>query len=310
MPPQTLHHAALAIVLATLVAASFGVLAHGHPSNGDLSGLDTGDDRYILWYRNYDSRSVRALLELALEKTPEYGGYTIVRSQEMAQGRALRELRNPNSDLVDIANVAASIEREEQLYAVPVPIHGGLLGLRVCVVRKQNLPMFENVSSLDDFREQEIVIGQGAHWPDTPILEAAGIPVVTHSRFEVMFRMLRNDRFHCFARGVSEVLYDLESQPADDLVVEPNLMLAYPMPSYFFTGPRDHETAQRIQLGLDRAIRDGSFSDYLEHWFSRSVEILELDRRKVLELENPYLSDESAQIGREALESLRRRIGR
>ena len=132
--------------------------------------------------------------------------------------------------------------------------------------------------------------------------------MVTHSRYEVLFRMLENGRFDCFARGVSEVLYDLEKHSNPDLVIEPDLLIAYPMPSYFFTAPEDHETAQRIRLGLERAIEDGSFARYLQTWYGRPVKELELNRRITIDLPNPYLSEESARIGRRTLEALRRRI--
>jgi len=269
---------------------------------------ETGSREYVLWYRNYDSPAIRALVELALEKTPEYGGFRIIRSEELSQGRALRELADGQSRLVDIANVATSLEREEFLTATPFPVDGGLLGFRVCVVLPKSLPRFADIQNLDDLRASQIWIGQGSHWPDTPVLEANGIPVVTHSRYEILFGMLRNERFECFARGVSEVLYDLEMEQDPNLVIEPNLLLAYPMPSYLFVGPNDQETAHRLQLGIERAIHDGSFSTFLKTYYASAVKALHLDKRRVIALENPFLSDESRYVGRSTLENLRRRL--
>lgn len=263
---------------------------------------------YILWYRNYDNPAIRNLVELALRKTSEYGEFRIIRSEEISQGRALRELGNPQSRILDIANVATSEERETFLNAIPVPVDGGLLGFRVCLVLPEQLSLFEGVSSLDDLRKRDIQIGQGAHWPDTPILEANGINVITHTRYEILFGMLRNKRFDCYARGVSEVLFDLQHNKVEDLVIEPNILLAYAMPSYLFVAPEDHETAQRLQLGLERTIKDGSFAVYLKNWFGRAVSLLGLDRRSVITLENPYLSEESRYVGRRTLENLERRV--
>jgi len=263
---------------------------------------------YVLWYRNYDSPAIRALVELALKKTPEYGDFRVIRSEELSQGRALRELTDGQSRLVDIANVATSAEREEFLTAIPFPVDGGLLGFRVCVVLPESLPKFAGIKNLDDLRASQIWIGQGSHWPDTPVLEANGIPVVTHSRYEILFGMLRNKRFDCFARGVSEVLYDLEMEQDPNLVIEPNLLIAYPMPSYLFVGPHDQETAHRLQLGIERAIYDGSFSDFLRAYYARAVRDLNLDTRTVIALENPFLSEESRYVGRSTLENLRRRL--
>lgn len=263
---------------------------------------------YVLWYRNYDSPAIRALVQLALKKTPEYGDFRIIRSEELSQGRVLRELTDGQSRLVDIANVATSAERESFLTAIPFPVDGGLLGFRVCVVLPESLPRFARIKNLDDLRSSQIRIGQGSHWPDTPVLEANGIQVITHSRYEILFGMLRNERFECFARGVSEVLYDLEMEQDPNLVIEPNLLIAYPMPSYLFVGPHDQETAHRLQLGIERAIHDGSFRDFLRAYYARAVRDLNLDMRRVIALENPFLSEESRYIGRSTLENLRRRL--
>lgn len=271
----------------------------------------TASDRhdYRLWYRNYDSPAIYNLVRLALTKTPEYGPFTLVRSQEISQGRALHELASGSSNgLVEIANVATSVYREETLTPIPVPVDGGLLGFRVCLILPEKLDLFANIQSLEDLRRGDIRIGQGSHWPDTPVLHANGIDVVTHARYEILFGMLRNDRFDCFARGISEVLYDLRRERADDLIIEPDLLLAYPMPSYLFVGKNDHETAQRLQLGLERAIEDGSFGEYLDKWFGRAIEELNLEERTVIALENPYLSEDSRHIAREALYGLARRI--
>ena len=111
---------------------------------------------YTLWYRNYDSGAVRSLLELALDKTPEYGSYRLLRSEEMAQGRALMELAREERKLLDIATVATTQEREEDLHAIPVPIDGGLLGLRVCVTTRDRISRFEGINSLDDLRKKTL----------------------------------------------------------------------------------------------------------------------------------------------------------
>jgi hypothetical protein len=263
---------------------------------------------HYLWYRNYDNPAVIAALRLAFDKTPEYGPYNIRRSPEMVQGRAMLELEAGSDQLVTVANVATSPEREQDLYAIPLPIDGGLLGLRVCVIKEDRLPVFEGIESISEFAERGLSIGQGSHWPDSHILAANGLEVVTHTRFETLFIMLRRDRFDCFARGVGEVLFDLERVRDNGLIIEPDLLLAYPMPSYLFVGPGDHETAQRIELGLKRAISDGSFALYLANYFGRAVDKLSLGRRTLLVLENPMLSDDSGPIGRQALETLQRRI--
>jgi hypothetical protein len=275
----------------------------------DVAADTTDNHRELtLWYRNYDSPAIRNLVTLALDKTPEYGSYELRRSLEVSQGRALLELTKSSNRILDIANVASTAEREASLNPIPVPVDGGLLGFRVCLVVPDNLQKFKEVSSLDDLKARKVSIGQGTHWPDTPILEANGLTVITNPRFEVLLAMALNQRFDCFARGISEVLYDLEQPRAKGLVVEPDLLIAYPLPSYLFAAKYDHDTAHRLQLGIERAIEDGSFADYLRKHFGRAMKELNLKHRTIITLKNPYLSDESNGIGRKTLEELTRRI--
>lgn len=268
------------------------------------------DDRFLLWYRNYDSPPVRALVALALEKTPEYGHYILARSHEMSQGRALRELKNNQSSLLDIANVASDSRRDEELLAIPIPIDGGLLGLRICIVRRDDLPKFRGIRSVKDLSARKIRIGQGTHWPDTNILQVNGIEVVTHSRYEILFRMLDNDRFECFARGVSEVIYDLRLQNDPNYMIEPSVLIAYAMPSYFYVSKGRQQVAYRLQLGMERAILDGSFAEYLDRFYGRAIENLNLASRQILVLDNPFLSRDSWNVGQRTLQDLRNRIDR
>lgn len=87
-----------------------------------------------------------------------------------------------------------------------------------------------------------------------------------------------------------------------------NSIIAYPMPSYFFVSRHNHETAQRLQLGMERAIHDGSFGKHLNHFYGKVMKVLDLEKRKVLVLSNPYLTEESWTIGRHTLRDLQRRI--
>ncbi len=283
---------------------SGALYASGSPSpTADEDAQDV-----LLWYRNYDSPAIRGLLELALNKTPEYGPYHLVRSQEMNQGRALREMARDNRKAVQVANVATTPDREDNMLAVQIPIDGGLLGYRVCVTTPQMLDRFEGVERLADVRERHIRFGQGRHWPDTRVLEANGLDVVTHTRFETLFEMLDSGRFECFARGVSEVVYDLKLQKDPRFVVEPTLMFTYTMPSYFFVGSGDYPLAVRIQLGLERSIADGSFVEYLNRYFTEPLEALNLTGRRVFHLGNPWLPGGAYGISKDVLQNMKVQI--
>ncbi|MFE8073285.1 transporter substrate-binding domain-containing protein [Marinobacteraceae bacterium S3BR75-40.1] len=251
------------------------------------------DSVLTLWARNFYSPPIRALLQLALDETPEYPELTIEPSVPMVQGRVVVELARNNSDLVDVANIATSRDRESELTTVRFPVDSGLLGMRVCLIRKGEADRFAGIERPSQFQRRGLVIGQGTHWPDKEILEANGFEVVTAARFKTLFQMLRRERFDCFLRGVGEVLFDLEQQGSEGLQIEPHLLFSYKMPSYFFFAPRDEALAQRIQLGLERAVADGRYDKFFRHYFGRALTKLDISSRQRIPLFNPLLTEDS-----------------
>jgi len=101
-----------------------------------------------LWYRNYDSAQTLGLLHLALSKTThEYGSYEIVRGQKLSQRRALAALIRNQTYLLDVINAVVDDEREAALHPVRVVSDEGLIGYRVCLIHRDDLPRFENIRS-------------------------------------------------------------------------------------------------------------------------------------------------------------------
>ena len=250
-----------------------------------------------LWQRNYTSPPIYRLVELALEKTPEFGPAVIEPSLPMSQARALVHLEQGNRSQIRVANVATSPAREEKLQPIAIPVDRGLLGFRVCLIRKGEQQRFDNILTSAQWQEKGLSIGQGAHWPDTAILRASGFNVITSPRFENLFGMLERGRFDCFLRGIGEILMDLEGYEGDELTVEENLVFSYPLSSYLFVAPDDIEMAHRLELGLRRAIENGAYDAFFDSYFRQPIQEMGLFRRTFIPLENPMLGvDEKAPV--------------
>lgn len=253
---------------------------------------DETSDVIKLWQRNYNSPPIHRLVELALEKTPEFGPAVIQSSLPMSQGRALAHLEKDNRAQIRVANVATSPAREEKLQPIAIPVDRGLLGFRVCLIRKGTQARFRGILTAEQWQEKNLAIGQGAHWPDTPILRANGFEVVTSPQFANLFAMLERERFDCFLRGIGEVQVDLENYEGDGITIEGSLVFSYPLPNYLFVSPDDLEMAQRLELGLRRAIEDGAYDDFFNRYFRKPSQELGLFRRTFIPLENPMLGVE------------------
>ncbi|MFV0423595.1 hypothetical protein [Oleidesulfovibrio sp.] len=232
-----------------------------------------------------------SLLQLALDKTAdEYGVATVVVTDfNVTQGRALTELAREQDSRIDVDWAATSLRREQDLLPVRVPLLGGLLGYRVPVIRVDSVGDFSAIRAIGDLRHYKAV--QGMHWPDSDILEFAGIPVERVPLFESMYAMLKEGRSDFFPRGIAEAYAEVEETGGGALVVFDALLIQYPMPMYFFTSHLRPKLAVRLEKGLRAAIHDGSFSRLFRS-HPATAPLFPLSRfvgSRVIHLENPNL---------------------
>ncbi|WP_317931819.1 hypothetical protein [Halioxenophilus sp. WMMB6] len=281
-------------LLAVLCACWSLLAAAGSPDVEPITPAPTlnSNETITYWYRNYDLPSTYALLQMALAMTEDlYGPTQIKRSTEISQGRALAALADHHFEQVSVMNVVVDEHREEASSLIPIPIatDQGLFGYRICIIQKKNLPLFENINSHLDVNARGIVFGQGAHWPDTRILQANQLRVVTSARYENLFDMLKGGRFNCFLRGANEVVDDLAYANDPNLIIEPNLAFVYPSAALFFVNKADVALAARIELGLRRAILSGAYAQFLREHYAKNLELLNIDQRRIIRLNNPLI---------------------
>lgn len=242
-----------------------------------------------------DNRSAYfiALLHLAIDKTQaDFGLARLVPVQGLeTQSRALAQL---TKDLdIDVLWTMTSIEREQKLLPVRVPLMKGLMGLRLLIVREQDLQRFAHIETLVQLRE--LSAGQGEDWPDSDIMRFNGLVVKTSVNYRALFKQLESRRFDYLPRAFNEPFDELANLPEMDLVVEPRLALLYPTASYFFVSRHNPALAKRLQTGLERAIADGSFDElFWNHPQNKEAfEKADIDERIILRLANPVLPDET-----------------
>ena len=224
-----------------------------------------------------------ALLALVLQKA---GGHykPVPSSERWSQSRTLVHLAENRG--VEVAWSMTSTAREEELLPVRIPIFKGLIGWRVALVRRGQEQIFANAHLPRDI--DALVAGQGHDWPDTEILRSNGLPVVDSTSYDGLFRMLAGGRFDYFPRSVVEIAAEARVH-RQILAIEPNVVFRYPTAAYFFVNPRNTKLATEIRKGFERAIADGSFDVLFNAHFGDTLRALHLDKRRVIELENPIL---------------------
>lgn len=240
--------------------------------------------------RRFDDLTL--ILRTALEKTEaDFGPFDMraapVPMTSMRYSQELMTGRTPN-----VIWTSTSIERETHLRPIRIPLRKGLLSYRVSLTRAENQEQIDRIESLEDLAD--LTLAQGIGWGDIKVYEANGLTVFTGD-YESLFRMTDAGRVDIFPRGIGEVFdeWEIRREALPNLTIEPNLLLYYPWPYYFFVKKDNVALAVRLETGLLRMIEDGSFDAIFWRFHGEAIERARLQERRVIELINPLLPPET-----------------
>lgn len=228
-----------------------------------------------------------ALLTAALERSP--GRYQLQPTPvPMAQSRALLAIEHDSKN-VQVMWTMTTREREERLLPIRIPIYRGLIGWRVNLQRKADAGQLAAVQNLAELKP--FSFGQRHDWPDTAILRANDLQVVTSQHYQGLFQMLDAGRFDLFPRELVVAWQEQARAVAKglDLSVDEHLLLHYPTAFYFFTSRNRPDLASDIERGLEAMIADGSFQRLFEQYHGDTLRQANLHSRRIIELHNPDL---------------------
>lgn len=230
----------------------------------------------------------KGLILLAYDKIDKK--VRIINSPYMVQSRALKEMADGR--IIDLYWGGSTAERESDLGFVDIPLIKGLLGFRVFTINKNKIDKFKKIKTLSQLASLNLC--QGTHWPDTDIMLASGLNVMPNPVYENMFRQVYNGRCDAFPRGINEAQSEVEARKEimPNLVVYKKLILYYPFPMYFFTKKSNIPLLNDLKTGLELALDDGSFDEYMKsHESTKYLFPTETwMNSKVIEINNPFLS--------------------
>ncbi len=206
----------------------------------------------------------------------------------MVQDRSLREIAAGNQ--VDVFWSMTSIEREQYLLPVRIPIDKGLFGWRLLLTTEQNQHLTESVQTLAQLKK--LLILQGHDWPDTQILKSNQLRVITSNHYRSMFNMISTGRAELFPRSILEVWKEIELEK-HNLRVDPRLSIYYPTALYFFVSKSQPELAKRIEQGLNQMIKSSEFEQLFLEEYDAELKEAAASKRRVIYLENPFLPKET-----------------
>ena len=252
-------------------------------------GQDQHEFRYRLLKLVLERSGIRFALGFSAAVQPQDEAIAALAAGQKA-GR-----RNPLQLSVGVYGAGPELNR--RLRAVPIPVTGGILGLRAGWTNPASLAELKTIHSLKDL--QRIVLVQGLGWSDVGIFDRAGLRTYT-ARSEKLLRLVNDNRVQLFPRGVAELQAEVAMVRSmyPQMLLDPYLLIVYPFAGFFYVAPENTALADAIQTGFEKAIADGSYQRLLERsimtpWLRRQ---LRLNSRRILVLQNPEAADVFADV--------------
>ena len=214
---------------------------------------------------------------------------TVLEAHEYTDAMSLSRVY---SDVVEGKNVdviwrTTTVARETDLLPVRIPIDKGLFGWRVPVIRAEDQDQFARIKTHAQLESKRG--GVGFDWADRTIMEANNLPLETAPRGSLLFGMLNAKRFDYIPRSLAEIEGEAPRYSEMNLMPAPGLIIHYPTAVYFFVNRKKPELAEKIRLGLEAMIADGSFERDFRQRYGAVLQELQLKNRVVIELSNPLL---------------------
>ena len=228
-------------------------------------------------------------LRISREK---YGPFTINRlKDEIPSHGVLQALEK--GDLINVSVAMTSEDWENKVIPIRIPVRRGIFKYRLVLIHKDNSEQYKTFTSVKQLKELPVGLKRG--WTTRSILETLDFNIVEADSYDMVFEMLHQKRFSYTIRGVHEAYEELRLRKRffDDLVVEPNLLLHMPAPSYFFVSPHYPKIAERLKYGLEHMVDSGELKQLFEKAFSKHINIPDLRNRRIIEVGNPLLPEKT-----------------
>ncbi|PCK07133.1 MAG: hypothetical protein COA42_15835 [Alteromonadaceae bacterium] len=236
---------------------------------------------------------LKTLANAMLSSTSDVYGDYLLNYPEIMSGRRVRiEVAQGRRVHFEFYSSAGGEAEGEPGTSVPIPLLGGVLGLRKAIVHRDNVEAFARLNSAKSL--QSLVVGQGAQWPDNTIYKNAGIALVGAKEYDNLLPMLMRKRFDFLPLSIIEIDGVLEKQTTvfDALVVEDNTFIYYPIPTYIRVSDTQPELLGRLNLGLKRIQASGEFRAIMQKYIEPYVKGISAQQAKLFVLENPMLTEQ------------------
>jgi hypothetical protein len=191
---------------------------------------------------------------------------------------------------IDIINMVQSDERDLKFIPIPIGLTNGLIANRVLLIPKGDSWIYENIHTLNDFRNLNKVVGMGAKWFDVKVWKANNLPVFEFANeYTLLFGMLASKTrgIDYYSTGVNEAVDEIEKYGSMGLEIEPRLMLVYERDFIFYLSPNASGYKHQIESALKHAQDSGLIEKMVREYWEDDFQELNYDGRLKIYLETP-----------------------
>jgi hypothetical protein len=229
------------------------------------------------------------LLALALDQTGV--NYQLIPSENMLTKAKSLDRLEANRE-INIVWGMTSPQRESDLLPIRIPIFKGLIGWRLLLIRQDMAERFEYIQQLEHLVKLSPI--QGRDWPDTKILQSNGFDVITDRTQTGLMQLLGNAQGDFFPRSIIEIWEELatsDTQP--ELKIQDSIGIRYPAAVYFFVNKNSVPLANLIEIGLEKAIKNGQFETLFIENYKAYIDKAQIEQRTFYPLENTFLPEKT-----------------
>jgi len=225
-----------------------------------------------------------SVLTLALEKTQAlYGSFEIkVADIPTTTKRALLEVSSGKT--INLFIAVTTKEWEQKTLPIRIPIRRGILSYRLLAVNKNALNKFSKVKHIQDLKK--LAAGVRVGWATADIFNAQNFSLYQLESIEGLYNMLDREAIDYIPRGINQVYNDIAIRQPNNLMVEPNLVLYLPAPTYIMVSPNEKRLAERIELGLEKMVSDGSLKAMFYRFYGDFINRTDISSRRIINIPN------------------------
>lgn len=236
------------------------------------------------YHHGYNVELIRRLLEVTV---PEFGDFQIQTYGQAPMARRQALLLN-EGELMNVQWASPGIDiAAAEVIEIPIDILRGLQGYRVCMINNQAGVDFSHIQDVESLKT--IRIGQGVGWTELAIYYANGIHPLEPPNLVGLYPMLGFKRIDCIPLGINEIssIIEREQKAFPFMAIEPDLLIYYDLPIYFYVSKKHPEIARRFEAGLKKLINTGEFDRLFQKYHLNNIQHLKLQNRRIICLKSP-----------------------